>query len=148
MKVGVDFTGIVTPFYCNDSKGKLLLHKRSINCRDEHGAWDPGGGRLEFGQTPEESVLREVREEYGCKGIIQDILLTHTLIREWKGKQTHWLIIPFFVKVNPSEAKINEPDKIDEIGWFTLDNLPQPLHTGFQHTFSRNKKHFVRIINR
>ena len=147
MKAGVDFTGITTPFYCNDGQGKLLLHKRSANCRDEHGTWDPGGGRLEFGQSLEESVLREVLEEYGCAGEIQDMLPTHSLSREWKGKKTHWLIIPFFVLVKPTEAKINEPDKIDEIGWFTLDDLPEPLHTGFQYTYSEHQKYFAKVIN-
>ncbi len=46
------------------------------------------------------------------------------------------------MKVDPKEAKNNEPHKIDEIGWFTLDGLPQPLHSGFQYTFNRYKTFF------
>jgi len=145
MKPGVDFTGITTPFYCNDGKDKFLLHKRSVNCRDEHGAWDPGSGRLGFGETPEESVIREVQEEYGCSGKIQKHLPIHSLAREWKGKQTHWLVIPFLILVNPTEAKINEPDKMNEIGWFTLDNLPKPLHTGAQHFLANYRKYLAEI---
>ena len=101
-----------------------------------------GGGRLEFGLTPEENVLKEVKEEYGCKGVIQKGIPPHTLIRMNKGKKTHWIVFPFFIKVKRSEVKINEPEKIDELGWFRLNKLPKPLHTGFKRTFKHYRKHF------
>lgn len=142
MKAGIDFIGVGTPFYCTDGKGKFLFHKRSNNTRDEQGAWDTGSGQLEFGQTLEESVLREVREEYGCEGRILEQLPAHSIFRVHDGMKTHWVITPFFILVNPKQVKINEPHKIDEIGWFTLDKLPTPLHTGFQHTFHTFRSYF------
>ena len=142
MKIGIEYIGVSTPFYCNDGKGNFVLHKRSKNCRDEQGAWDPGSGQLEFGQTLEESVLREIMEEYGCIGTIQEQLPAHSILRIHNWKQTHWVAIPFFVLVNRKDVKINEKEKIDEIGWFRLDNLPSPLHTGFQYTLKRYRKFF------
>lgn len=142
MKAGIDFIGITTPFYCHDGNGRVLFHKRSNNCRDEHGRWDTGSGELEFGLTPEENVLKEVLEEYGCHGEIQERLPAHSIFREWEDKKTHWLAIPFFIKVNPLEVRNNDPEKISEIDWFTLDNLPTPLHTGFCFTFTNYKKYF------
>lgn len=143
VKAGEDYIAISTPFYCNDGNGNFLLHKRSKNCRDEQGKWDPGGGRLEFGLTPEENVLKEVGEEYGCKGVIQKSIPSHTILRINNGKKTHWIVFPFFIKVKKSEVKINEPDKIDELGWFRLTNLPKPLHSGFSWTLKHYKKYFV-----
>ena len=137
MEIGIDYPGITTPFYCNDGKGRFLLHKRSRNTRDEHGAWDPGSGKLEMGADPDKNVLKEVLEEYGCVGIIQEALPAHALRRMDRGRGTFWIAIPHFVLVNPDEVRIGEPDKIDEIGWFTLDQLPQPLHTGFAYTLSQ-----------
>ena len=145
MKPGVDYTGITTSFHCNDGKGKFLFHKRSINCRDEHGTWDCGAGRLGFGETPEKSVLREVQEEYGCQGKIQKRLSMYSLHREWEGQPTHWLTIPFFILVDPKEVKINEPEHIDAVDWFTLNDLPQPLHTGFQQTYKKYQKYFEAV---
>ncbi len=142
MKPGIDYIGITTPFYCHNGNGLFLLHKRSENCRDEHGRWDSGSGKLEFGMTPEENVLKEVMEEYGCKGEIEEHLPAHSLFRQHEGKKTHWISIPFVIKVNPKEVKNNEPEKIVEIGWFSLDNLPQPLHTGFNFTLNAYKEHF------
>ena len=49
--------------------------------------------------------------------------------------KAHWVAIPFFVKVDPRVVKNNEPHKIEEIGWFTIDNLPEPLHSGFAYSF-------------
>lgn len=142
MKIGIDYVGVTTPFYCNDGKGNFLFHKRSKNCRDENGNWDPGSGKLDFGISLEENVLKEVAEEYGCKGEIQERLPAHDIFREYDGKKTHWIAVPFFVKVDPGDVKNNEPDKIDEIGWFRLDALPEPLHTGFKITLDKFKKSF------
>ncbi len=44
--------------------------------------------------------------------------------------------------MKPDETKNNEPDKINEIRWFRLDNLPQPLHSGFEFTFINFQKYF------
>lgn len=142
MIIGIDYIGISTPFFCNDGKGNFLFHKRSRNCRDENGRWDAGSGKLDFGVGLEENVLREVEEEYGCRGEIQERLPTHDIFREHNGVKTHWVVVPFFIKVNPKEVKNNEPEKIDELGWFKLDNLPQPLHTGFQFTLSHSQEYF------
>lgn len=142
MDIGVDYIGISTPFYCNDGKGNFLLHKRSKNTRDEHGRWDTGAGKLEFGLRLEENVLKEVLEEYGCNGEIQEQLPVISILREHNGKKTHWMAVPFFVRVDPHEVRNNEPHKIDEIGWFRIDNLPQPLHSGFQYTLDYYKKFF------
>jgi len=128
MKPGTDYTGVTTAFYCTDGSGRFLFHKRSESCRDEHGKWDCGGGKLEFGCSLKENVLREVQEEYGCPGKILKQLPAHSMHREWKGKALHWVAISFIVLIKASEARNNEPEKICEIGWFELDNLPSPLH--------------------
>ncbi|MEN9328408.1 MAG: hypothetical protein RI947_1216 [Candidatus Parcubacteria bacterium] len=141
-RAGIDYIGVTTPFYCNDGSGRFLLHKRSEQCRDEQLRWDFGGGALEFGEEVTASVLREVREEYGCEGVIQEQLPAHSVIREHEGQKTHWLAIPFFIKVDPSKVQLNEMDKMIELGWFTLDALPSPLHSGVEYTMEQYKKYF------
>jgi len=133
LKHGVDFIGVTTPFYCVDENGRYLLHKRSKNCRDEHGKWDTGGGKLEFGLTPEENVLKEVSEEYGCKGKIIEQVPLYTSLREWDGKKLHWLAIPFFIRVKSTEAKNGEPHAMDEIRFYKLEDFPSPLHPALEH---------------
>jgi 8-oxo-dGTP diphosphatase len=147
MNIGLDYVGVTTPFYCHDGKGNILMHKRTTECRDEHGRWDTGSGKLEFNLSLEENVLQEVLEEYGCKGVIEGKLPAHDIFRELNGAKTHWIAVPFFVRVNPSEVKNGEPHKIAELGWFPINKLPEPLHTGFAHSFSLFKEEFKKYIH-
>lgn len=140
MKPGIDYIGITTPFYCVDGKGNIFLAKRSKMARDEHGSWDPGGGEVEFGEDLEEAVLREVKEEYGCTGKILEQVPAHSVIRVQGGVRTHWIASPFIVLVDPTKLKISEVHKFDDSGWFTLSNLPTPLHTAFEKYILRTKK--------
>jgi len=70
----------------------------------------------------------------------------HDIFRIQNGINTHWIAVPFFVRVNPEEVKIGEPEKMSEIGWFTIDNLPTPLHSGFEYTFKRYKHIFEKYL--
>src|SRR3989344_3368696 len=129
LKRGVDFIGVTVSFYCHDGNGRLLLHKRSNKCRDEHGAWDCGGGALEFGETWEEGVRREIQEEYGVEVDDLQFVRAHNILRDNNGIKTHWIGVVFTAKIDPQKVVNGDPQKIDELGWFTLDTLPMPLHS-------------------
>lgn len=144
LRPGIDFIGISTPFYCNDGKGNFVLHKRGKKARDEQGKWDFGGGQLHIGEEVQVGVLREVKEEWGVDGKIQEQLEAHSIFRIQNGIKTHWLAIPFFIKVDIEKARIMEPEKFSEMGIFTLDNLPKPLHSGAMHTM----KYYAEIFNK
>lgn len=142
MKAGIDHVGVTTAFYCNDGNGNFLLHKRSNSCRDERGKWDFGGGKLEFGETLEESALREAEEEYGVRGEIQEQLPAHSAFVEQDGVKTHWVVVTFLIKMDIRKARIMEPEKATALGIFTLDNLPEPLHVTASADLSRYKEYF------
>ena len=106
------------------------MHKRSKNCRDEQGRWDNGAGALEHGDSVEQTVRREVKEEYGAD--VQELIFTGYLDVHRKlagGRSTHWICIMHAAKVDPKQVKNNEPYKMDEIGWFDIRHLPKPLHS-------------------
>lgn len=131
LRRGVDHIGITVNFLIHDGKGKILLHKRSKNCRDEQGRWDVGGGAVEFGETLEEALHRELFEEFGVKPLEFEKTRVGTALREHEGQPTHWVYINYKVLVDPKKIINGEPHKIDEMGWFTKDTLPQPLHSMF-----------------
>ena len=149
MKIGIDCIGISTSFYCHDGEGKWLLHKRSDKCRDEKGTWDSGGGKVEVGLTLDENVLKEIHEEYCCEAQIQEQIPAITLLRSSPIGATHWLVVPFILRIdtkNIQKVCIGDRDKMDELGWFTFDNLPQPLHSGFQKTTKLYKNIFEKYF--
>lgn len=140
MKKGVDYTGVTVVFLCHDGEGNVLLNKRSENCRDEHGRWDPGGGGVEFGTPIEETLRNEIMEEYCTDVLDVKFVGFRDMHRTHEGKRTHWIALDFFVKVDRSKVKNGEPHKFDDLGWFTLDSLPEPMHSQWPEFLENYKK--------
>lgn len=141
LRRGVDHIGVTVNFLIHDGEGRLLLQKRSQNCRDEQGRWDIGGGAVEFGETLEEAVHRELAEEYLTKPLSITKTRSGTALRQNNGQLTHWVYVNYKVLVNPDDIKIGEPHKVDEIGWFTEETLPEPLHSMFPIALEVARKH-------
>lgn len=139
MTKGQDYPGVSVIFFCHDGKGNYLLSKRSKNCRDEYGKWDPGGGGLDFGEEVESVLKREIKEEYSTDVLDYEFLGYRDVHRELKGKKTHWIALDFKVLINRKKAKNGEPHKFDEIGWFKLNNLPEELHSQFPKALKKYK---------
>lgn len=135
-KRGVDHIGISVSFVVHDGKGKILLQKRGPKCRDEQGRWDIGGGAIEFGETIEDTLVREIKEELCTKPLKSEFLTVYDAHRGAGDKCTHWVAIIYAVLVDPAKVRIGEPEKIDEIGWFSSDTLPSPLHSQFYKSYS------------
>lgn len=129
---GVSFTGITTIFFCYDANGRLFLSKRSEQARDEQGRWEPGAGGLKFGQTLEQNVRRELNEEYGVEPLRLDFIGYWDIFRTLPDNTpTHWLAMSFAAEVDPVKLVIADHEPIEDSGWFSLDALPQPLHSQF-----------------
>lgn len=132
MKKGIDYPAVGIVFFCHDGKGNILLDKRSNKSRDERGTWDPGGGGVELGESIEDTISRELKEEYCVKPINSEFLGFRDVHRiDEEGNKTHWVMLDFKVLVDRKKVKNGVPDKHEEIGWFRLNNLPKPLHSQF-----------------
>ena len=132
---GIDHIGISVSFIVHDGEGNILLQKRGPKARDENGRWDVGGGAIEFGESLDEAIKREIHEEYLCEALEIEFLHAYDAHREHNGQKTHWIALMHAIKVDPASVKNGEPDKISEIGWFTSKNLPGPLHSQFWKGF-------------
>lgn len=132
---GVDHIGVSACAVIHDGEGRILMMKRGPKARDERGNWDICGGAIEFGESIDEALKREIQEELCCEPLEIDFITAYDAHREHEGSKTHWIALIHAVKVNPAEVKIGEPHKIAEIGWFTVDTLPLPRHTQFDKAF-------------
>ena len=121
LKAGKDFIGVgVGAVILRDDKILLLLRSRP----PEAGSWNIPGGKVEFGETIEAALIREVKEEIGVDSEVIALLgATNHILPEEK---IHWLSPPFLVKIH-GEPINNEPDKHTEMKWFDVDNLPENL---------------------
>lgn len=129
MKPGFDYTGVSVVYFCHDGLGHFLMQKRSVNCRDEIGRWDIGAGAVRFDDGVIATLRREVEEEYCTPVLDFERLGYRDVHRTHEGRPTHWIALDFKVIVDRRKAANGEPGKFDEIGWFTLNSLPNPLHS-------------------
>ena len=120
MKSGVDFIGVgIGAIIIKD--GKLFASFRGPKSRNEVGKWEFPGGAVEFGDTLKETVVREMKEEFGIGIEIIDTLGVVDHISP-KEKQ-HWVTTGFVCRIVKGVPHILEPDKCEKIGWFTPDEL-------------------------
>lgn len=134
MQKGVDHIGICVSYYCHDGDGNFVMSLRSTNCRDEHGCWDIGGGGVDFGDTVEGTMIREIKEEYCADVLDFEFLGFRDVHRTQNGVKTHWISLDYKTLVDKTQVKNGEPHKFDAVEWFNLDTLPTPLHSQ-QHSF-------------
>ncbi len=122
-KRGTDFIGVgVGAVILNDQRHILLaLRKRP----PEAGYWTIPGGAVEWFETCEDALRRECREEVGLEVEIRKMLtIVDHIIRPDKA---HWVSAEYFVKVVSGNPLIRDKGEIDELDWFPLDALPDPI---------------------
>ncbi len=136
LRRGIDHIGVSASFVVHDGKGNILLQRRGPNARDENGNWDVGGGAIEFGESIDNAVRREIKEELCVIPKKIEFLTVYDAFRELNNEKTHWIAIIHAVEVDLKKVKIGEPDKISEIGWFNSKNLPSPLHSQFWKSYN------------
>lgn len=126
MKSGIDYIGVSVGALILNAKGEIFLTKRGQRATNERGTWEIPGGKVEFGETLKEAILREMKEEYGV-----DIVLSYQFPAQdhlLEAEKQHWVPTCFIASiVEGQEPKIMEPDKCEATGWFGLDALPTPL---------------------
>lgn len=130
LKKGVDHIGVSVVYFCHDGNGRFVMGKRSANARDEKGRWDIGGGGVELHDAVEETVRKEIKEEYGADAEAIEFLGFRDVHRTHEGQRTHWVALDFAVRIAPHIAN-GEPHKFDDVRWFTWDTMPAPTHSQF-----------------
>ena len=132
---GVDHVGVCVVYFCHDGKGEFVMAKRNSNTRDEHGQWDIGGGGLEFGKTIDQTIRKEINEEYCTDVLDYEFLDYRDVHRVHDGKPTHWIALDFKVRVDREKVRNGEPDKFDEVVWFKLNKIPENIHSQVPNFF-------------
>jgi 8-oxo-dGTP diphosphatase len=123
MKIGIDYIGVGVGAVIFGHTGKIFLAKRGKEVRNESGKWEFPGGAVEFNETIESALVREVREEYGFEISVLELLdvVDHIIPEE----KQHWISPTFICAVKSGKPMIREPHKCEEIGWFELDQISE-----------------------
>lgn len=84
--------------------GKILLAQRSASMRHP-GLWEFPGGKLEGSESPEQCLLREIKEELGIEIAIIQSLPRHEF--QYPGEQP-FVLIPFIAHNLSGEITLSE----------------------------------------
>ena len=100
---------------------KYLLTKRVQNGEWVHKKWQFPGGELEFGESSEKGLQRELREELGIRlGAFNHKPLVYDSIRDnWHGI----LIVYLYELKDYEKLVVRLNHESSEFGWFTLDEI-------------------------
>ena len=138
MKRGTDFIGVGVGALIVNAQGELLLAKRGPAAKNERDLWEFPGGAVEFGETLEKALCREMREEFDIEIEVGELLdvVDHILPAE----KQHWVSPTFICKIKNGTPVIREPEKCTAIGWFLPENVPLNLTIISQENLAHYKQ--------
>jgi 8-oxo-dGTP pyrophosphatase MutT (NUDIX family) len=111
-------------FVILERDGKILLVRR-FNTGYADGQYQMPSGHVEPDEYPIEAAAREVKEEVGVDVAIADLEFVHASYRINKLDQAGDYVDFFFKTKKWSGIPANqEPNKCDEVAWFSWDKLP------------------------
>ena len=115
---GADLSGLPTHAQWQ-TRAALILTRRSSQLRDHAGQWALPGGRIDDGETPEQTALREMREEVGLEldpgaviGRLDDFVT-----------RSGYAITPVVVWAGPGRALVRNPAEVESIHRIPIDEF-------------------------
>lgn len=122
-------------------EGKILLEKRGNE--PSKGKWSIPGGLVELGESPEQAVIRETKEETGLhveNPSLIDVVSNVDLDEKDKVKY-HYVIIDYFVHVKG--GRLQAASDAAELRWVPFDEVEKyDLTTSFRLFFRHNRERF------
>ena len=124
--------------------GKILLEKRKND--PGKGKWSIPGGLVELGESVEQTVIREVKEETGLEvEKPEHIDVVDNVIKDENGEvKYHFVIIDYFVKLKGGTMKATSD--AEELRWVTFDEVEKyDLTKTFREFFQRNRQKLEKL---
>lgn len=105
-------------------RGRDVLLSRRFKTGWEDGKYSVPAGHLDGGETVLSALIREAKEEIGIAIKKEDLVFSHVMHRVTDHER-----VDFFFTVSSweGEPRIAEPDRCDDLRWFSWDALPENM---------------------
>lgn len=108
--------------WMQNSKGEFLIQKR---VKSKNGKWASTGGHVISGETSEEGILREIKEELGIMVKKEELTLFKTI------KTEDDFVDLYYVKSEYREEDITiQIEEVEKAKWCTADEIEKLIEEG------------------
>lgn len=97
---------------------RILLLKRNARRRTSPNKWQTPSGFMNEGESAEEAVLREVKEETSLDGTIMKSGSAFEVVDKW----ARWVIVPFLISAKSDKVVIDTSEH-SEFRWVDIDEV-------------------------
>ncbi len=107
-----------------NSAHKYLLVRRNINDDIFPGKWQNLGGKMEIGESVEQTLIREIYEEVGIK-ITSDTPVKYLHSYSWQkdSNDIYRLGLIFLVDIDNNKTKVKLSPELMDYGWFDIEEI-------------------------
>lgn len=116
-------------FYRLSAKALIINKGKFLLCHEEDGTWDFPGGAIEFGEKPEQTIIRELKEEMGA--IVKRIDKQVKYVTTFKSKKDFWKASIFY-EVEVENLEFKPSDECWEIKFFNKEEAKVINSVGIQ----------------
>lgn len=112
---------LIASVYLIFVKDNTILLLRRCNTGYEDGNYGLVAGHLDAHESLTDAAIREAYEESGVTILPQDLEVKTVMHRRQEDERIDFF---FEVKAWSGDIKNTEPNKCDDLSWFSLNNLP------------------------
>lgn len=127
---------LVVAIWIENSKGELLIQKRSI---EKDGKWATTGGHPKSGETSLQGIITEVKEELGLDISNEDIKFIYS------GFDDKVFLDMYYVKMVVNINKlVLQKEEVSEVMWASIDEIKNIIDSGeFKNSHTEMFKNYL-----
>ena len=118
---------VVAAIICDDFNNKTKVFATQRGYGEYKGWWEFPGGKIESGETPQEALMREIREELTVNITVGSLIKTI----EYDYPNFHLSMDCFWVEVESGNLELKEAEaarwltkeELDDVEWLPADEI-------------------------
>lgn len=100
---------------------RILIAQRRMDSKNEAGKWEFPGGKVEFAESPEVCLIREIKEELGVDIRIERLFSVVSHVFQISGETRHLVLVCYLAEL--AIDQIPQPIEVEAFQWVDIAEL-------------------------